>query len=348
MTEPTLIQRTTAALQQTGLDVRATKPAIKKALPPTVDAWLRIGKNGEGVDYAVEAKHRLTPETLGATLAQLHHTAGITGRPTLLMTDYVSPPLAEKMRGQGQQFADAAGNAYLEGPGLLIYVTGHALQDKRQAPRTGHGDTSTGLKVLFALLCMPELADATHRAIAAAAGVALGAVPAVLADLQQRRHLFVMEKRRRLLANKRLLDEWAMAYARRLRHKTLQTIYVVKDFDAWKTWPLTPPQTLWGGEPAAQLLVDYLVPGVLTLYADKLPPRLLVEQRMAETASTQDANRVLELRKPFWGTLQANARPDTVPAILVYADLLAMGDSRCIETAHMVYDEYLARPFPAD
>ena len=96
MAEPTLIHRTTAALQQMGLAVRATRPAVKKALAPTVDAWLRIGKKGEGVDYAVEAKPRLTPGTLGATLVQLHHTAAITGRPALLMTDYVTPPLAEK------------------------------------------------------------------------------------------------------------------------------------------------------------------------------------------------------------------------------------------------------------
>jgi hypothetical protein len=28
----------------------------------------------------------------------------------------------------------------------------------------------------------------------------------------------------------------------------------------------------------------------------------------------------------------------------VYADLLATGDARCIETAKMIYDAYVARP----
>jgi hypothetical protein len=57
---------------------------------------------------------------------------------------------------------------------------------------------------------------------------------------------------------------------------------------------------------------------------------------------------LLELRKPFWGrALRVEGRPDTVPPALVYADLLATGDARCIETAQMIYDDHLARLLPA-
>jgi hypothetical protein len=255
--------------------------------------------------------------------------------------------MAARLREQGQQFADAAGNAYLEGPGLLVYVTGRKLLDKQVAPHAGKANTMTGLKVTFVLLCDPELANAPYRAIAAAAGVALGAIPAVLADMQHTGHLLVLAQHRRLNATKRLLDEWALAYARRLRAKTLQASYVVHDFDAWKRWPLDPPQALWGGEPAANLLVGYLVPGVHTIYADKLQPQLLIGQKMTLARGTQAGDRVLEWRKPFWGNMQAVGRPDTVHPVLVYADLLATGDARCIETAQLVYDEHLARLLPA-
>jgi len=86
---------------------------------------------------------------------------------------------------------------------------------------------------------------------------------------------------------------------------------------------------------------------VLTIYADKLPPRLMVEHRLV-LAGRMDDERCLELRKPFWGkALLLGERPDIVPAALVYADLLATGDDRCIETAQMIYDRYLARLFPA-
>ena len=86
---------------------------------------------------------------------------------------------------------------------------------------------------------------------------------------------------------------------------------------------------------------------MLTLYAQKPPPRLLVDQRMTRETNTPET-RFVELRRPFWGdALQADARPDTVPAALVYADLLATGDGRCIETAGMIHDGYLARLLPA-
>lgn len=345
MNEPPLFDRAIAALTAQGLEVYVTDPP-EVATQVGTDAWLRIGKGGEQADYAAMVQRKLTPATLGAVTVQLRHVANATGHPALLVTDYLTPPMAERLRDQKQQFADTAGNAYLEGPGLLVYVTGRKLPDKAVAPSAGKAYTLTGLKVMFALLCDPALADAPQRAIAAAAGVALGAIPAVLADLQQTGHLLVLAKRRRLNATKRLLDEWALAYARRLRAKTLHATYAVKDFDAWQQWPLD-TQVLWGGEPAANLLVDYLVPGVLTIYADRLPPKLLMEQRMTIVRGAQVGDRVLEWRKPFWGNVPVTTQPNTVHPVLVYADLLATGDARCIETAQLVYDEYLARLLPA-
>lgn len=341
-----LVDRAAAALEPLGLKLQLIKqPRGVPQLP--ADAWARVGKGREHIDYLVEVRRTVTPATLGAMVMQLRHMVGIAGRPALLVTDYLTPQVAEALRNQHQQFADAAGNAYLEGPGLLVYVTGRKLRERHKAPRGNRTFATAGLKVLFALLCDPALADAPYRGIAAAAGVALGAVPAALADLRQARHLIETDKARRLLATKRLLDEWALAYAHTLRAKTLLKTYVAPNFGTWADWRLDPEQARWGGEPAANLLVRYLRPGVLTIYADKLPPRLIVEQRLVLAGPLVEAN-LLELRKPFWGrTLRVEGRPDTVPPPLVYADLLATGDGRCIETAQLVYDEYLARLLPA-
>jgi hypothetical protein len=67
------------------------------------------------------------------------------------------------------------------------------------------------------------------------------------------------------------------------------------------------------------------------------------------TAARQnEARNLVEIRKPFWGkALDTGRRADLVPEPLVYADLLATGDARCIETAQMVYEEHLARLFTA-
>jgi hypothetical protein len=344
--EPLLIDRAAQGLRDLGLTVTVLEEP-RAAAAARADAWLRIGRAKEATDYLVEARRAVTPTTLGATVAQLRDQATAANRPTLLITDYLTPPVAERLREQQQQFADAAGNAYLDGPGLLVYVVGRKpLPTQARAP-TARTFTANGLKVLFALLCDPALAAAPHRTIAAAAGVALGAVPAVLRDLQAGGHVLVAGKNRRLNATKRLLDEWALAYARVLRPRTKTATYDTPHFDAWKDWRIDPDQARWGGEPAAHLLVRYLRPGVLTLYAETLPPKLMIEQRLVP-AGLLGPPRYLEVRKPFWGkALQTGAPANTVPAALVYADLLATGDGRCIETAKMICDDHLARLFPA-
>jgi len=73
----------------------------------------------------------------------------------------------------------------------------------------------------------------------------------------------------------------------------------------------------------------------------------MVEQRLV-APGRQTRKGIVEVRKPFWGeTLRMDDPVNTVPAALVYADLLATGDARCIETAQMVYERFLARLFPA-
>lgn len=346
MADAAVLDRTVAGLRAIGLTVTAQK-APRGAGDVTADAWLHVAKDHRGLDYVVAVKRAATPATLGATMIQLRQLAAAAKRTPLLVTAYVTPPMGEQLRALDQPFADTAGNAYLAGPAFLVFVSGRKPAAKGFGPRPARTFTIAGLKIVFALICDPDLAAAPYRAIAAAADVALGAVPPVLADMRQQGYLLVANKRRRLNANRRLLDEWALAYARTLRHKTLLGTYVTPNFNTWREWKLDPQHVRWGGEPAAHLLVRYLKPGVLTIYADKLPARQMVEQRLTP-AGLVGAEHPVEVRKPFWGeTLRHDGRPDTVPPALVYADLLATGEGRCIETAGMIYDGYLARLFPA-
>jgi len=342
--EPTLLDHATEALRANGLTAQLGRPP--KGGRGRADCWMRIGKGNARNDYAVEIKRRVTPATLGAVLAHLRQIGETAGRAPLLITDYVTPPVADRLREQHQQFADAAGNVYVEGPNFLVYVVGRKPVTTEGATRPNTAFTTTGLRVLFALMCDPTLEGRPYRAVAAAAGVALGAVPRIFADLRRAGILIVTQDRRRLFATRRLLDEWALVYARTLRAKNLAGTYVVANFGTWADWPLQPPDQLWGGEPAAHLLVRYLRPGILTIYADKLPPALIVAQRLVR-AKPHDQDHLLEVRKPFWGKALNMQTGRTVHPILVYADLLATGDARCIETAQLVYEQELARFFPA-
>jgi hypothetical protein len=334
-----------AALGRLGLVANRQRQPVAKE-HHHADAHLQIGKGRTHVKYAAECKRNLPIPTLGAVLMQLRRAARAEKRTPLLVTDHVTPMLAARLRAEGQQFADAAGNAFLEGPNFLIYVTGQKPARMPPAERPGRAFTIAGLKVLFALLCNPERVRSPLRNIAAAAGVALGAIPPILADLERSGHVLASNRKRRLYATRRLLDEWAAAYARTLRPKTLKASYDARAFDQWKDWNLFEDHVHWGGEPAANLLVGHLRPGILTLYTPRLPPRLAVEQRLNHVTRPSEA-RVLEIRTPFWGdTMTMDAATRTVPPVLVYADLLATGDSRCIETAELVYEQHIARLLP--
>jgi len=307
------------------------------------DALVRIGRGTEAALYAVDVRRTLRPATLGAVIAHL----GRLGQQALLVADHVTPELADELKARGVAFLDAAGNAYLDQPNLLVWVRGRKPAARLVAPEIGRAFQPTGLQVLFALLCNPHMINRPYREIATMAGVAHGTVGFVIPDLQRLGFVGDLKGKRgtrRLFQADRLLAQWVDAYVRILRPRTLIGRYYVPTLDGWNDWPMGENGVMWGGEPAAALLTDYLRPGELTLYAEKLPGLLAGRQKFTrEPAPGHTA--VVEVRRRFWNFPGDPLHPNLAPPILIYADLLATGDARCIETAKMVYDAHVARLF---
>jgi hypothetical protein len=345
--EPHILDAVIAALRNQGIYAEITERDVPLHAPARrADAVARIGLDGHVVEYLIEAKRRLTPAMLGATLAQLEQIKAQDTRPQILVTDYITPPLAERLKETKTQFADTAGNAYLRLPGLLIWVTGKKPFEDVIADRAPRAFQPTGIKLLFGLMCLPELAAAPYREIAEKTKTALGTINWVMRDLRDMGYLNVARRNRRLNTTKRMLDEWALAYARTLRPKLLIGRYRAQTFADWQQWPLEKHEALWGGEPAGALLTQYLKPGVLTIYAKQVPGRLVLDRKLTTVIDRNTDDGVVEFRERFWEFDVRADIPLVVPPALVYADLLATGDARCIETAKLVYGGNLARLFP--
>ena len=92
----------------------------------------------------------------------------------------------------------------------------------------------------------------------------------------------------------------------------------------------------WGGEVAAAKITDYLKPETATIYLKPPAGRL-----QAELGLRKDPGGDVELIEAFWPP-QLVTRKQCAPLIVVYADLLAIGDDRTIETARMLYENYVA------
>lgn len=305
------------------------------------DALVRIGRGDQTATYTAEVVQTLWPATLGAVLVKLERL----GPQALLVTNQVTPALADELKARRIPFLDTAGNAYLDQPNLYILVKGQKAVARATTPQIGRAFQPTGLRVLFALLCDPHAINRPYRDLATMAGVAHGTVGGVIPDLQRLGFVADLKGKRgtrRLFKLEQLLDQWVTGYARLLRPRLLIGRYYIPTLEGWKDWPLAEFDAIWGGEPAAALLTNYLRPGELTLYAEKLPGALAGRQRFARDP-TIGHNAAIDVRKRFWNFPADPAHPTIAPPILVYADLLATGDARCIETAKMIHDAYLTR-----
>ncbi len=326
------------ALKQQGLgwEVLAREPAGETARP---DATVRVRYPGGELDLTAEVEIRPRREVVGAALER----AGRLGLRPLLVADYVNPRLADWLRDRGFFFVDAAGNAYLQGKGLYVWVTGRRdalrLQAERERRRAFR---PAGLRVLFAILCRPDLAGKDYRTLAREADVALGTVQRVMRDLIEEGYVLRLGRdRRRLVEPKALLNAWTPAYIRDLRPTLILGRFEAPRLDWWRETKVRDYRALWGGEPAAALWTGRLEPGTLTLYVDEIPARLIGARRLEKN----DRGRI-EFRRKFW-RLETVEKADAAPPILVYGDLLATGDARAIEAAAQVFRERIDGPFEA-
>jgi hypothetical protein len=308
-------------------------------IEPTVnaqrlDAIVTVTAGKQAIRHAVKAKRHLTPETLGTALAQLDHYDG----PKLLVADYITPPLGAKLRARGVAYVDTVGNAFLHQPPVHVWVDGCKPEAPAAYQRPTRVFHPAGLRLTFALLCKPELAAAPVRTFAAAGNVALGTVVRFLDDFRAAGYLAVLGRKRMLRRRRELLDRWTDAYAAVLRPKLQPKRFLATNRNWWKTAKLDVAVALLGGEPAANRLTGYLKPEKTTIYVRQGIAPLLGLGPFLPARDEWDT----EFLPIFWNFDDALEKKGTVPGPLVYADLMATGDDRCIETAKRIYDEHLA------
>lgn len=315
--------------------VRATGVKEQVHLPEGVaDAVFQIADKKQ---FVAEIRRTLTPETLGHLAVQLERFP----RPRLLVTSYITPPMAERLRECDIAFIDTCGNAYLRLPNMLIYVIGRKPQAPPPRDTRVRAFRPSGLRVIFALLCRPDLPAAPYRDIAGAAGVALGTVSRVCFDLRRLGYLRETKAHGRIIENRRrLLDKWVEAYASELRPKLKPRRFRVAKPDWWKTANLAALEMWLGGEPAAAVLTKHLRPEIVTIYGDTHLAALA-----KAVQALKDDHGKLEVLHKFWNfeSPGLDRKYPLVPALLIYADLVTTADARNLETAHIIRERFLAQ-----
>lgn len=291
--------------------------------------------------YLLEIKAHLPLVQVGLVVARLQELPG--KEPRLLVTEYVTPEVGKALRERGIQFIDTAGNAWLQRaqPFVHIWVIGNRpVKQLVEKPVTTF--RAKGLRVIFPLLCLPDAVDVPYRQIAAWAGVALGTVANTMEELE--RLGFVRKTRQgRVIENRaELLRRWVEAYPQELRPRLEPRRFHVLHPDWWKSFSYQDYEHygIWlGGEIAAGVLTRHLYPELATVYGR--PDFKRFAARVIHPLRDEQGN--FELLEPFWNF--ETERLDEVhrfcPPLLIYADLVAVGEARHLDAARLIKEKYL-------
>jgi hypothetical protein len=286
--------------------------------------------------FAAEVKLTLNKYNIAIEAAAKLRTPDILAK--ILVTRYVTPQMAEQLKTLNMPFIDTAGNAYLNEPQMFVYVKGGKLKQPAHQERVKRAFRATGLQLIFALLCKPGLENRPFRQMAQVANIALGSVNVVIRELRQMDYLIDMEKRKRQLVQKpKLLERWITAYPDQLRPKLMLGKYQATEDNWWQQTDLNPFEAYWGCEVAATTLTPYLKPTITTVYI-KPPVRQFIFQHQLNKHPHGD----IEILDKFWQFEELD-QTRIVPPLLVYADLIATGNAKNIETAKIIYEKEIVR-----
>jgi hypothetical protein len=348
--EQIILDRALKALERTaGVHGQVIEREPRNGQSDRADAIVEIEANEQRYRYVAEIKR----VDRFAVLGDIKSRYAPHGQATqvLLVAPRITTETAEKCRQLDLQFIDATGNAYLRGPGLYVLVKGQRPIEGEDFLLTGQegkrAGTAAHLRVIFALLCKPELLNAPYRNIVQVAGVALGTIGWVFNDLADRGFTAGGQRKgdRAMLERKKLIDEWITTYPITLRPKLNPRRFKAPKPDWWKALDITQYGAQWGAEVAAEKLTGYLRPNTVTIYLHKEKGRQNLTRLVAENRLRPDTEGGVEILDAFWDFDDELPMTQTVPPLLAYADLVATLDPRNLETAKLIHDQYLA---PAD
>ena len=338
------VERTLQSLGQIKLIDRTARRAL-----PVVDAILTVlGSKGHSVRYVCEAKHFLTPNSLRPITERLKQDAAAMKARPLLIAPHVGDSIGEQLRSNDIAYLDTAGNGFLKDSFLYIWLRG--FKPPKKPERITRAFQASGLRLVALLLSHPNAIESPYRRLADDAGIALGSVSRIIADLRSLGFVRLASRGKNALVNRRkLLEHWEFGYATRLRPQlNPQTYRQAEDLPVERLAERIPPnmreEVLVGGELAAAIATQHLRPQSATFQIRPHRPLLPIVKEMK---LIPDRNGNIILIEQFgamsaW-TWQREFSARLVHPLLIYGELLhGKSDSRLAETAQVILEQFLA------
>ncbi|MFN8182338.1 MAG: type IV toxin-antitoxin system AbiEi family antitoxin [Bacteroidia bacterium] len=282
--------------------------------------------------FRILVRNELREHHLGGLLEEI----GREQERTLLVTQYVSKPLRERLRKSGVRYLDASGNCYIRAGHSVLFVDERKVSAQRRSGLSGLWKP-TGLRFLFTVLLKPDILTADYRSMAIASRLSLGTVAGLMQELERSPYFQKIDGKWEVNDRDSLLERWVDHYHSHLRPRLRQSRYRFAP-ELWRRqWTqLDVGGSSWGGEPAGALLTQNLQPEHFTLFSDRSASELARQFHLVPDAAGE-----VEVLQPFWNTdyLPAGLL-HTAPVLLVYADLWGSSDSRNRSIAKQIREDY--------
>ena len=312
------------------LDIKAL--FIKKATAIAPDKYTL---NDEVV--FVEFKNEIRPQY--ATTFEVKNSE----YPTLIASNYITPKAKTILKNKKISYLDSYGNAFIQLPQLKVYV--EQQNAKPIVSESSKVFTQAGAQLIFQLLQNPEVVNETVRKLAQVSNISVGSVSKIMNGLFDEGFLvhWKEDKKYQLIRKEELLEKWIPVFNEKVLPNYKIGTYTFSRYNNtnWKD-QLAYPQVFWGGEPGAALLTKYLNPEKFTLFTTKTKQQILTELKLVP-----DTNGEITIYQSFWDTytlqtaIDLIAEKNTAPPVLIYAQLLYSGNERNIETAQIIFDDYI-------
>ena len=297
--------------------------------------------------WQIEARKEVTITTFTRGLFRLDETSR---DHTILVATYINDKFANLCRDNKINYIDLAGNSYINRSPVYIDIRGRKLsqeqKDMQLQKKLGRAFQPKGMKLVMMLLLENDLINQPMRVIAERAEIALGSVKLAIDDLIDQHYIVDKGKKGRVLTDrKQLLMKWVEAYPKNMRSKLTETRCMTANFLELTEETFLDSKALWGGEVAASKYTHFLSAKEGLLYADDdTKKKLLKRYRLLRLHPTNlNAHGVIKLVTPPVSIEKIKgSKEGIVNPLLVYAELLNSTDSRNLETAKRLYEEYLA------
>tara|TARA_R110002049_G_scaffold272884_1_gene450577 strand:+ start:621 stop:1619 length:999 start_codon:yes stop_codon:yes gene_type:complete len=252
----------------------------------------------------------------------------------LLVAEKLYPKVKKELRENHINYLEANGNVYINKENLFLFIDTNKTT-KNQKEKGNRAFTKTGLKVVFHFLLDKKIINYTQRDIADITNVALGNIPLIINGLLENNFILKLNKNEYVINNYlELLNKWITEFEQTLKPTIFKQRFRFQNRNQdWRELKLDIEKTVWGGEPAGDIITNHLRPEKFILYTKETTKDLMVNYRLLP-----DDEGEIWVYDKFWTT---NFNNKTAPKALVYTDLMINDDKRSKETAKLIFDEYI-------